>query len=98
MSKVNITELRQNLPAYLEQVRKGAEFQVTVHGRVVARLVPELDEQAAARAAAQSVARKVQNRGCRESPASVVRRFVMHLLLPLHGSLGAGDLSEDVVG
>ena len=49
MSKVNITELRQNLPAYLEQVRKGAEFQVTVHGRVVARLVPELDEQAAAR-------------------------------------------------
>jgi prevent-host-death family protein len=44
-----VTELRQNLPAYLEQVRKGKEVQVTVHGRVVARLVPEQDEQAAAR-------------------------------------------------
>jgi len=49
MSKVNVTELRQNLPAYLEQVRKGEELQVTVHGKVVARLVPEQDEQAAAR-------------------------------------------------
>jgi hypothetical protein len=33
-----------------------------------------------------------------ERVTSVVRRFVMHLLLPLHGGLGAGDLSEDVVG
>jgi len=49
MSRVNVTELRQNLPAYLEQVRKGKEVQVTVHGRVVARLVPEQDEQTAAR-------------------------------------------------
>jgi prevent-host-death family protein len=49
MSTVNVTELRQNLPAYLEQVRKGAEVQVTVHGRVIARLVPEHDEHTAAR-------------------------------------------------
>ena len=49
MSKVNVTELRQNLPAFLEQVKKGTEVQVTVHGKVVARLVPDQDEQAAAR-------------------------------------------------
>ena len=49
MSKVNVTELRQNLPAYLAEVRKGGEIEVTVHGRVIARIVPEADRRAAAR-------------------------------------------------
>ena len=49
MSKVNVTELRQNLPAYLAEVQKGGEIEVTVHGRVIARIVPEQDRQAAAR-------------------------------------------------
>jgi prevent-host-death family protein len=49
MSKVNVTELRQNLPAYLDQVKNGTEVQITVHGKVVARLVPEQGEQSAAR-------------------------------------------------
>lgn len=50
MSDVNITELRQNLPTFIEQVRKGQELRVTVRGRVVARIVPEPDDRVAARA------------------------------------------------
>ena len=49
MSKVSITELRQNLPAYLAKVRKGDEIQVAVHGKVIARIVPEVDAAQAAR-------------------------------------------------
>ncbi len=49
MSKVSITELRQNLPAYLARVRKGDEIQVAVHGKVIARIVPEVDAAQAAR-------------------------------------------------
>jgi prevent-host-death family protein len=50
MPDVNITELRQNLPTFIEQVRKGKELRVTVRGRVVARIVPERDDREAARA------------------------------------------------
>jgi len=49
VSKVSITELRQNLPAYLARVRKGDEIQVAVHGKVIARIVPEVDATQAAR-------------------------------------------------
>ena len=53
MSVVNVTELRQNLPAYLDQVRKGEHILVTSRGEVIAEIsppaVPE-DEAAAARA------------------------------------------------
>jgi len=49
VSKVSITELRQNLPAYLAKVRKGDEIQVAVHGKVIARIVPEVDAAQAAR-------------------------------------------------
>lgn len=53
MSIVNVTELRQNLPAYLDQVRKGEHILVTSRGVVIAELsppaVPE-EEAAAARA------------------------------------------------
>jgi len=49
VSKVSITELRQNLPAYLATVRKGDEIQVAVHGKVIARIVPEVDAAQAAR-------------------------------------------------
>ena len=38
MSKVNVTK-----------VRKSGEIEVTVQGRVIARIVPEQDRQAAAR-------------------------------------------------
>jgi len=49
MAKVKVTELRQNLPAYLARVRAGEAVEVTVRGRVIARIVPEQDRQAAAR-------------------------------------------------
>ncbi len=49
MPKVSITELRQNLPTYLARVREGEAVEVTVRGRVIARIVPEEDRRAAAR-------------------------------------------------
>lgn len=50
MSQVNITELRQHLPAYVEKARRGAEVKITVRGKVVARIVPDQDDQQATRA------------------------------------------------
>jgi prevent-host-death family protein len=47
--KVKVTELRQNLPAYLARVKRGEELEVMVHGKVVARIVPEQDRAEAAR-------------------------------------------------
>ncbi|MCD6535190.1 MAG: type II toxin-antitoxin system prevent-host-death family antitoxin [Deltaproteobacteria bacterium] len=41
MQQVNVTELRNHLPQYLQQVKKGLELQITSHGRSIARLVPE---------------------------------------------------------
>ncbi|MBI2313462.1 MAG: type II toxin-antitoxin system Phd/YefM family antitoxin [Betaproteobacteria bacterium] len=49
MTQVNVTELRQHLPDYLERVKKGEEVQITVHGKVVARLIPEAEQAEAAR-------------------------------------------------
>ena len=49
MAKVKVTELRQNLPAYLARVQAGEAVEVTVRGRVIARIVPEENRQAAAR-------------------------------------------------
>jgi len=50
-SSVNVTELRQNLPAYLAEVRKGKEIEVTSRGKVIARIVAggESHEEARAR-------------------------------------------------
>ena len=39
-SEVNVTELRQNLPAYLAEVKAGKEIEVTSRGKVIARIVP----------------------------------------------------------
>ena len=47
--KINVTELRQNLPAYLARVRAGEALEVTLRGRVIARIVPGEDRQLAAR-------------------------------------------------
>ena len=48
MSHVKVTDLRQNLPSYLEKVQNGEELQITLHGKVIARIVPEKDAPAAA--------------------------------------------------
>jgi len=58
--KVNVTELRQNLPKYLAQVQEGESVQVTVRGRVIARIVPEQNRQAAARARLKSLRSKAR--------------------------------------
>ena len=49
MSEVNVTELREHLPDYLDEVRKGKELKITVRGKVIARIVPEQDTQKSAR-------------------------------------------------
>ena len=40
MKNVNITELRQNLPAYLARVTRGERLRVTSRGKVVAEISP----------------------------------------------------------
>lgn len=49
MIQVNVTELRNRLPAYMNKVKAGEEVAVTSRGKVIARLIPEVDESRAAR-------------------------------------------------
>lgn len=49
MTHVNVTELRQHLPAYLKRVEAGEEILITSRGRVIARLQPEVDKAEEAR-------------------------------------------------
>ena len=42
MQQVNVTELRNHLPHYMNQVQKGVEFLITSHGKSIARLLPEI--------------------------------------------------------
>jgi prevent-host-death family protein len=44
MTSVNVTELRQHLPDYLKQVQAGEEIVVTLHGKTIARIVPDRKE------------------------------------------------------
>jgi prevent-host-death family protein len=46
MTQVNISELRQHLPGFIKQVQQGEEIVVTLHGKPVARIVPERSEDA----------------------------------------------------
>lgn len=43
MHQVNVTELRNHLQKYLSRAQKGKEILVTLHGQVIARLVPPAD-------------------------------------------------------
>lgn len=49
MQKVKITDLRAHLPDFLKQVSNGEQIQITSHGKVIARLIPEVDQVEAAR-------------------------------------------------
>jgi prevent-host-death family protein len=49
MVKINVTGLRQNLPAYLARVQKGEVVEVTLRGNVIARIAPQEDQREAAR-------------------------------------------------
>jgi prevent-host-death family protein len=48
--QVSVTELRQNLPAYLASVRSDSAIEVTSHGKVIARIVAGGDPSEEARA------------------------------------------------
>lgn len=43
MALVSVSDLRQNLPAFLKRVQAGEELQVTSRGRIIARIAPERD-------------------------------------------------------
>ncbi len=43
MTTVNVTELRQHLPAYLKRAAAGEEILIASHGKIIARLLPEED-------------------------------------------------------
>ena len=49
MREVKVTDLRNNLPAYLAVVQGGEELRVVSRGKVIARLVPEQNDVDAAR-------------------------------------------------
>jgi prevent-host-death family protein len=45
---VNVTDLRQNLPSYLERARRGERIRVTSRGEVIAEIsAPKAGEEAA---------------------------------------------------
>ena len=48
MQQVKITDFRAHLPDFLKKVSNGEQIQITSHGKVIARLVPEFDEVEAA--------------------------------------------------
>jgi prevent-host-death family protein len=43
MALVSVSDLRQNLPAYLKRVQAGEQLQITSRGRIIARIAPERD-------------------------------------------------------
>ena len=48
MTDVNVTDLRQNLPAYLERARRGERIRVTLRGAVIAEITgPQATEEEA---------------------------------------------------
>ncbi len=49
MQQVKTTDLRAHLPDFLKKVQKGEQIQITSHGKVIARLVPELNKVEAAK-------------------------------------------------
>lgn len=51
MADVKVTDLRQNLPAYLARVQRGERLRVTARGRVIAEIVAPVATQSEAEAA-----------------------------------------------
>jgi prevent-host-death family protein len=61
MKSIGIRELRQQASKYLREVERGETFEVTEHGRPVARLVPIPNESARDRMIAEG--RLIPGRG-----------------------------------
>ena len=61
MKEVKVTELRQNLPAYLARVKRGERLRVTSRGKAIAEIAPpaptESESEAARRRLRGSVVR-----------------------------------------
>lgn len=57
---INISELRQNLAAYLARVRAGETLRIVVHGEVVARIEPEQSARESARARLAKLAQRAR--------------------------------------
>ena len=47
MTYINITELRQHLPSFIDKVQAGEEIVITQRGKAVARIIPEYAESLA---------------------------------------------------
>ncbi len=45
MREVNVTELRNHLHQYLDNIQKEKEVLVTWHGEVIARILPPIDKK-----------------------------------------------------
>lgn len=49
MIELTVTTFRKHIPEYLGKVSKGEDIALTSRGKVIARLVPALDERQSAR-------------------------------------------------
>jgi prevent-host-death family protein len=49
MLEVSVTTFRKHIPDYLDKVCKGEDITLTSRGKVIARLVPPVDERQSAR-------------------------------------------------
>ena len=49
VTRVSMSDLRQNLPAFLKRVQAGEQLQITSRGQVIARIAPECDPAEEAR-------------------------------------------------
>lgn len=45
MKEVSVTELRQNLQAFLAKANSGQSVRVTAHGRIIAEITPPSSDQ-----------------------------------------------------
>jgi prevent-host-death family protein len=70
MAEISITELRRNLPTWVDQVIAGEQIRITRRGKVVALLEPVRDRRAAARDRLQQL-RLVARVGDAESPVDL---------------------------
>ena len=67
MTSINVTEFRKNLPSYLNRVKEGEVVYLTNHGKVIARVTPEIDSSEKSKAALKAL-RKTAFIGDIESP------------------------------
>ena len=56
MTTIAVSELRANLMQVLEQIKQGAQIQITSRGKVVAQLVPADEAQTQAKLALKHLA------------------------------------------